>query len=345
MKHLSAILFVVGLMALGGVIYYAGTSGIGQALRALGWRGFSIVCLVHVPVLALLGSAWWSVGRDIPGARVWKFVWARYVRESAAEILPFSQVGGIVIGARALALSGMRMVPVAVSMLADLVIELSAKLPYIVIGVILLFSTVPRSSVMRPAALGALIVGITVVLLVVFHRQIKGWLEELAVRLALRWPTLGLGSGSQIRPAFDQIFARDWRIVTAFCMHLSAWILGAFETWIILRLMGAWISVPEAVVIDSLVAALRTFGFAVPAAIGVQEGGYVLLCGVFGIHPAVAVALSLVRRAREFALGFPGLGLWQIIEGRRVLKSRRRAPASHSDTSQRAIVLPLQGPP
>ncbi len=344
MKHLSAIFFVVSLMTLGGVIYYTGTSGIGQALRALGWLGFSIVCLVHVPVLALLGSAWWSVGRDIPGARIWKFVWARYVRESAAEVLPFSQVGGIVIGARALALSGMRMVPVAVSMLADLVIELSAKLPYSVLGVMLLFFTVPRSSALRPAALGALIVGMIVVLLGLVHRRIKGWLEELAVRLAQVWPTLGLASGSKSRLAFDQIFSRDCRIVTAACMHLSAWILGAFETWIVLRLMGVRVSVPEAIVIDSLVAALRTFGFAVPAAIGVQEGGYVLVCGVFGIDPAVAVALSLVRRAREFVLGFPGLGLWQINEGRRVLKSRRRAPASHSDTSQRAIFLPLQRP-
>lgn len=340
MKHLPSVLFVIGLMALGGVIFYAGTTGIGLALHALGWSGFAIVCLIHVPVLVVLGSAWWSVGRDISGARIWKFVWARYVRESAAEILPFSQVGGIVIGARALALSGMRMVPVAVSMLADLVIELAAKFPYIVAGVLFLFLAVPRASVARPAVLGTLIIGTTVVLLLTFHRRIKSWLEELAVRMALRWPSLGLGGRSQLRPAFDQIFARDWRIVSAFFMHLIGWISGALETWIILRLMGNRVSVPEAVVIDSLVAALRTFGFAVPAAIGIQEGGYVLVCGAFGIDPAVAVALSLVRRAREFVLGLPGLGVWQCLEGRRIFGSRQDDPPPQSDTSRRAIFHP-----
>lgn len=337
MKRLTGALLVIGLIVLGGVIYYAGIAGIGQALHTLGWLGFSFVCLIHVPVIVLLGSAWWSVGRDISGARAWKFVWARYVRESAAEVLPFSQLGGIVIGARALAISGMRMVPVAVSMLADLVIELAAKLPYVLSGIVLLFSISPRSSVMKPAVLGAIMVGMTVVLLLVFHRRIKGWLENLALQMAQRWPVLGLGTGSQIRPVFAHVFARDWRIVKALNMHLVAWLSGALETWFILRLMGTPISASEAIVIDSLVAALRTFGFAIPAAIGFQEGGYVLLGGVFGIDPALAVALSLVRRARELALGVPGLGMWQVIEGHRAYSTGRQDPPSQSDTLQRMI--------
>ncbi len=343
MKWITAVLFLFGLVVLGAVIYYAGTYGILQALHALGWNGFAIVCALHVPVIALLGSAWWSVGRDISGARLWKFIWARYVRESAAEILPFSQVGGIVIGARALALAGMRMLPVAVSMLADLVIELAAKLPYIVTGILLLFARFPKSSVIEPAAVGIVIVIVIVIFLAVFHRQIKVRLEEIALRMARRWPILGLGGEGDIRPIFDQVFARDIRIVTALSMHLVAWVMGAFETWLILYLMGLSVDAPEAIVIDSLVAALRTVGFAVPAAIGIQEGGYVLVCGTLGIDPAMAVALSLVRRAREFALGFPGLGLWQTVEGLRAFTLGRRDQPSREDASQRVVCGPMQG--
>jgi putative membrane protein len=341
MKLFTIALFLFGSMIFAGVVYYAGTFGILHALLALGWKGFAIVCALHVPVIALLGSAWWSVGRDISGARLWKFVWARYVRESAAEILPFSQVGGIIIGARALALTGMRMLPVAVSMLADLVIELAAKLPYVATGILLLFATAPQSSVVKPAAVGVLIVVVTVVLLAIFHRQIKIWLEEVAYRMARRWPILGLGGKAEIRPIFDQVFARDMRIVTALTIHLVSWVLGALETLVILHLMGVGVGVPEAIVIDSLVAALRTVGFAVPAAVGLQEGGYVLVCGLFGIDPAAAVALSLVRRAREFAMGLPGLGLWQIVEGRRVLTWRRRNQSSTDDTARRVVCHPL----
>ena len=43
-----------------------------------------------------------------------------------------------------------------------------------------------------------------------------------------------------------------------------------------------------------------------------------LICGLFGIAPPQALALSLIRRVREIALGAPGLMLWQWSELRRV---------------------------
>jgi hypothetical protein len=64
---------------------------------------------------------------------------------------------------------------------------------------------------------------------------------------------------------------------------------------------------------------LRTFGFAVPAALGTQEAGYVLVCTLVGVPAAPAVALSLVRRVREFLIGTPGLAFWQLLEGRAAL--------------------------
>jgi uncharacterized membrane protein YbhN (UPF0104 family) len=55
-------------------------------------------------------------------------------------------------------------------------------------------------------------------------------------------------------------------------------------------------------------------GFLVPGALGVQEAGYVIICGLFGIPPAGAVAFSLARRARDLLIGLAGLGLWQTLE-------------------------------
>jgi len=52
----------------------------------------------------------------------------------------------------------------------------------------------------------------------------------------------------------------------------------------------------DAVAIDGIYAAIRTFGFAVPAAIGVQEGGYVVICGLFGLDSATALAFPLLLR-------------------------------------------------
>src|SRR5262249_48921682 len=53
--------------------------------------------------------------------------------------------------------------------------------------------------------------------------------------------------------------------------------------------------------------------FAIPSALGAQEGGLVLLCAVFGIPAEQAVALSLVKRAADLALGVPGLVGWQLL--------------------------------
>ena len=46
----------------------------------------------------LLGSAWWVVGERPRPAQLPAFVWARMTRDAGAELLPFSHVGGLVIG-------------------------------------------------------------------------------------------------------------------------------------------------------------------------------------------------------------------------------------------------------
>jgi uncharacterized membrane protein YbhN (UPF0104 family) len=59
--------------------------------------------------------------------------------------------------------------------------------------------------------------------------------------------------------------------------------------------------------LESLGQAIRGAAFAVPGALGVQEGGYLLLAPVVGLSPEAALALSLIKRARELLLGVPGL--------------------------------------
>ncbi len=75
-------------------------------------------------------------------------------------------------------------------------------------------------------------------------------------------------------------------------------------------------------VIEALGLAVRGAAFMIPGALGVQEGGFVLVCGLFGISPELALALSLVKRLRDVAFGVPSLGRGWCWSGRAV---RRRA--------------------
>jgi uncharacterized membrane protein YbhN (UPF0104 family) len=75
----------------------------------------------------------------------------------------------------------------------------------------------------------------------------------------------------------------------------------------------------DGLIIESLGQAARAVGFAIPASLGVQEGGYILVCGLLGISPQAAIELSLLKRIREVALGVPALIVWQIVETRRLV--------------------------
>jgi len=81
--------------------------------------------------------------------------------------------------------------------------------------------------------------------------------------------------------------------------------------------MGLPVTVSEALVIESLVQAVRGAAFAVPSALGAQEAGLIVLCGIFQIPPDQALALSFVKRAADLVIGVPGLVTLQILEGTR----------------------------
>src|SRR6202045_912424 len=100
---------IIGALGLALGLYlvrYVGLCAVFSAALRVGWRGFSILCLYALGLFVVLGAAWHVLLPGSSPARLWVFVRARMVRDSAAEVLPFSQLGGIVLGARAANLQG-----------------------------------------------------------------------------------------------------------------------------------------------------------------------------------------------------------------------------------------------
>ena len=60
----------------------------------------------------------------------------------------------------------------------------------------------------------------------------------------------------------------------------------------------------------------------VPNALGVQEATYAALAPLFGVGAPFGLALSLLKRARDLALGVPILVVSHALEGRRALPRR-----------------------
>ncbi len=97
----------------------------------------------------------------------------------------------------------------------------------------------------------------------------------------------------------------------------------AGEVWLALLLLGHPVSVTEATVLESLGQAIRAAAYAVPAGLGVQEGGFVVLGMTLGFGPEVGLVLSLAKRFRELLVGLPGLVAWHLLEGHDLLRRRR----------------------
>ena len=314
MKRAQIALFLLGLAALATLTVYAGAGAVLRALVTVRIEGLLVITATHLPSVALLALAWWLIGRDVTQASLRKFLWARFLRDATAEVLPFSQAGGFAFGVRALHLRGVKLLPAALSMSIDLVVELWAKIPYIAAGLLVLLFVAPASQLVRALAAALVLTIIVASVPVLFRGRLWNGMKALATRLAGRWPEIGVPTHDEIEEAFAPMLARRDRLFAAFGVHLFGWFYGAFETWVILAFMGLRVGTGEAVAIDSLVSALRTFAFLVPAAAGVQEASYVLICGIFGLPPAVGVAVSFARRARDILLGAPTFAVWQILE-------------------------------
>ena len=79
----------------------------------------------------------------------------------------------------------------------------------------------------------------------------------------------------------------------------------------------------SAVAIESFVYAARTAAAFVPSALGVQEAAYMVLTPLFGVGAEFGLAVSLLKRARDIALGVPILLIWQAVESRGALAAAR----------------------
>ena len=326
MSWRPAVGLILGAAVLAGTLIYAGAGAVIRTLEGLRLTGLAIIVLAHLPIAALMGLAWRLAAGSGAIAPARRFVWARLVRDAAAETLPFSQVGGFVLGVRALRLRGPGALWGVLSMTVDLIIELGAKLPYVLAGVLALLALAPGSPLMRPLGLGLALTAAAVVLPVLARKRLGDALDRLIRGISQRFPVLAslrrLHVQGDVNSVLDEILRQPSRLKSAFALHLICWFLGAAELWLVFELLGRPVSAARALVIDSAVAGLRTFVFMVPAAAGVQEASYVLACAVFGMAPAAAVAASLARRARDLTLGAATLGI-ALGTDRSIMRCRR----------------------
>lgn len=321
--HLAAAL--AGLAMAAALIAHFGAAAVGDAITTAGWYGLALVCLAHCASVLMRTLAWHVVLIPPLVAARTALLWARYVRNSLNDLIGIVPAAGEIAGARELIFRGARPVVAAASTIVDLTAELLSQVLFTTAGIAALVARGADSSVTHLLFAGLGLA--TAVIGGFFFAQRRGLfhiVERLAERFGYAEQWSNFCDEQKLHEAVECIYRQSWRLPLGIFLHLLAWGFSALETWLALRSMGWPVSFTDAVILESLVFAARTAAFLVPWAAGIQEGGFVMIGGLLGIPPGPALALSVLKRARELIFGAPGLLAWQFVESRRLSVARSR---------------------
>jgi glycosyltransferase 2 family protein len=315
MKLGAIVALLAGLALAVFLLLHIGIAQVLDAIGRVGWGGFVLICVAGLGVECCLGTAWYAL---TPKGVPWRVLtFARQLRDSASDLLPFTQVGGMVIGARAGVLGGVS-VPVAFgSMMVDVTTELMGQIAFIVLGLLLGLTQLRASGTMAPYADAIIIATVLLVPGIIAFVILQRRGSVLAEKIAARFLPAAVRHTEAFSDTVCGLYKSPLKLAFSSTMHLAGWIASGVWIWLIMRLVGADVDVFSAIAIESLLGALRSATVFIPSAIGVQEAGYAALAPVFGMGPEIGLAVSLLKRARDVAVGVPMLLIWQAVEGRR----------------------------
>jgi putative membrane protein len=311
--------------AIVGLILWAGAGPVFGAFAAAGWGVLAVVILRGIAI-STAGVGWSFLFPSAMRPAVWTCVLIRFLREGANALLPITQIGGEVIGARVLTLRGAPASLSAASVIVDVLVQAATQFLFAAVGLATLAS-------MRD---GGAVRGTVAIVIVVALPALSGFylvqrpvgqrfIKALLARVVGEREWLSFGAIDALYARLASIYANRRGVITATIIHSSVWLFGALEVWAILAFMGYPSGYPEALVIESLMQAIRGAAFAIPGALGAQEGGLIALCAIFDIPAEAAIAMSLIKRVPDLVFGIPSLLGWQILEGQALRGRAARA--------------------
>src|SRR5438128_7113695 len=310
-----------------GLLIRQGASQVGAAFATAGWAIAAVVIYHFVVPVFLDAVAWWVLFPQSDRVPLRNLLWMRWIGESVSTLVPSAAVGGDMVRARLAAINGAPLPIAASTVLVDLTLGVFTQAAFTVLGVVLLVGATGQKNFVRPTLVGTFI-GVLGVLGFYFVQRLGmfRFLALIVARLANspEWHSL-VQSGETLDQTVRMLYARRHAVVMCCVWTIISLVGGSGEIWIALHALNLHATFVNALILQSMVLTIRSAAFAVPGGLGVQEGGYLFVGNLLGIPGDAAFALSLIARVRELALGIPGLISWQVIEARRLLRTRLAA--------------------
>lgn len=317
MKYAKYLFLILGFALLARIAAQVEWQQVYTDLAKVGWRGFALVLALHVVTFWTDVAGWQLTFNSIPLSGLWnaRLYAVRQAGEAFNYILPAASVGGEPLKA-ALLKTHYRVAyrEAAATQLLSRTINTIALLIFVAIGFVFLVnsSDFPHSMKWLAAiGLGGVTIGTLFFVLMQWFKLSSVISRRLSRTRFGRW----LENVVHIVEEFDEHMVSFYRsnharFAAALALGFINWVLGALEVYMVLGFIGFPIDFADAWIIEALAQLMRAAAFLIPAAVGVQEGTFLVACRAITGIEATGVAMSVVRRVRELLWVFIGLLLY-----------------------------------
>jgi glycosyltransferase 2 family protein len=325
MRFVGQIAALAGLAVAVWLFWRENAAGVLALMRAAG-AGLVVAAAAHLLPMLANAKDWQLLMRGAMRPKLAAVLHLVWIRESVNGMLPVARIGGEIVSFRIMRGWGMRPSTAMASLIVDTQLTLISQVIFAIAGIGYLLGHTASGSLHLAANLAwgvALLTPVLVLFSLVHHASPFERLTQFFNRATSGKLAALVGESARI----DQSIKHIWRQRGIVTRYLLVWqslqcLATALEIWLALYFLGAKVSFIEAVVLESLVQALSSVAFFVPGALGIQEGGFLIIGSGLGLDPQTCLALAGARRVRDLIIFLPGLLAWQFTEMRRKRRGR-----------------------
>src|SRR6266481_9067210 len=135
LKHVGVAVWCAGIVACIALSVWSGLDDIGNALATVA-RGCWAWCFTRAATVAIAGAGWWLLFPVVRPLRLRTAVLLRFVREGINALLPLTQVGGDIIGARLLTFWAVPGPLGAATIIVDVLLQAVTLFLFVALGII-----------------------------------------------------------------------------------------------------------------------------------------------------------------------------------------------------------------
>ncbi len=346
MRLLTAILLFAGVVLFGVILSRSDLSQVWEYVRQLGWLGVAAVLGIYCVSFTCDISAWSLTFRGHRTSLRWlSRLWrVQMVGEALNNVTPLGSLGGEPVKAALLNRHyGIGYRESAATLVLAQTIAIIAQILFMSASFVLMLRSDALDDSYRIAAGGALFVLCVLIGLFFGVQRFRvasrtgGWLGRGRMGERLQ-RALGVVEDVEDRLVAFYVETRG-RFAGAVALQLINWMLGALEIYVVLHLLGYPVAFTDAWLIEGTVVLVRSALFLVPGSVGTQEATFLIVCGAITGSPDVALAMALIRRARELLWVCLGLLIgWAFSLRKRMVRARSSAP---EDPTAAAEAWPL----